>query len=510
MVALVCALAAVAAPAPTRTKLVLTLVVDQFRYDYLTRFRPDYKGGLARLLEKGAVFTNAHYEHFPTVTAIGHATILSGAPPSISGIVGNTWFDRQSGKQVSSVSDPSVKLLGGAGKGAASPHRLLVSTLGDELKMSGKGQSRVIGISIKDRSAILPVGRMADGAYWFDDATGNFVSSTFYFEDLPGWVKDFNQSRLVDKFLNAEWTRAGGTPFRRMTAKAGPAYYKSMESTPFGNEILAMFAERAIESERLGQREAVDLLALSFSANDYVGHSLGPDSAEVRDISLRTDELLGRFLDFVDRSVGLDKVIVVLTADHGVAPMPEVMQSRRMPGGRMTEQSVLDTVQARLTEVFGEGKWVVGNSGPAPYLNHELMRLKKLPEAEVQRVAAEAVRNLPQILRVYTRDQLVSGRVLQDRIDRRVQNGFFYERASDLFVVAKPYWLFEERGTSHGTPFSYDSHVPLVFLGSGIRAGFYNRPAAVNDIAPTLATLLEVETPSGSVGRVLDEMLGGP
>ncbi|MCZ2079880.1 MAG: alkaline phosphatase family protein [Bryobacterales bacterium] len=521
LLSLVLALVAPAAPpevAPqSAPKLILTLVVDQFRYDYLTRFRSDYNGGLARLLTHGAVFSNAHYEHFPTVTAIGHSTILSGATPSISGIVGNEWYDRELNKQVTSVSDSTVQLLGGrAGETGASPRKLLVSTIGDELKMSGKGTPRVIGISIKDRSAILPAGHMADAAYWFDDATGNFVSSTYYFDDLPVWVKAFNSGRAVDRYITKQWSSNSGTAgaapqvFATMPPKPDSAYFKLLERTPFGNEVLELFAEHAIEAEQLGQRGTTDLLSVSFSSNDYVGHGLGPDAPEVRDISIQTDRLFARLLDFVDHKVGLDNVLVIFTADHGVSPLPELMKQRKMPGGRMSARVVLDGVQKAIAAKYGEGNWVIGKSGPAPYFNYQLIRERKLDLAEVQRVAADVVRSIPHIARVYTREQLKNGQILEDRIGRRVRNGFNNERGSDLFIVVEPYWLFEERGTSHGTPYNYDSHVPVIFMGRGIKAGQYNQPIAVNDIAPTLATFLAIETPSGAEGRVLDEMLTAP
>jgi hypothetical protein len=497
------------AAAEKQPKLVLTIIVDQFRYDYLTRFRSSYNSGLARLLAEGAVFSNAYYQHFPTVTAVGHSTILSGATPSVSGIVGNEWYDRELGRQVTSVSDASVPLLGASGKEAASPRKLLVSTVGDELKMSGKGR-KVIGISIKDRSAILPAGHMADAAYWFDGGSGNFVSSGYYFAELPGWVRHFNSSRLADSFTGKEWCpldSPSGKLFLRMASKPGPAYFNSLERSPYGNELVEAFAEQAVKSEGLGRGAAIDLLSVSFSSNDYVGHALGPDSPQVRDISIRTDRLLGKFFHFIDGEIGMQNVLVVFTADHGVAPMPEVMQQRKMPGGRIPEGVVLDAVLKTLTELYGEGQWVVGKSGPAPYLNYDLIRQKKLNGAAVRNAAAEAVRSLPHIFRVYTRDQLAMGQVLNDLVDRRVSNGFNAERAADLFIVAEPYWLFEKSGTSHGTPFNYDSHVPVIFMGAGVKAGSYPERVVVNDIAPTLATMLEVEVPSGSTGRVLAEML---
>ena len=286
-----------AATANRKPKLILAIVVDQFRLDYFYRFAAQYNGGLARLASQGAFFTNAHYEHFPTVTAVGHSTFMTGATPSISGIVGNDWYDRQSGKQVTSVEDPATKLLGGtAAATGSSPHRLLVSTIADELKMSGQA-SKAIGISIKDRSAILPVGRMADGAFWFDNKTGNFVSSTFYFPKLPAWVAQFNDSRAADRYLGREWTSIEdpkAPAFEKITATKDDKYWAEMQRTPFGNELVEELAERAVEAGHLGEDAITDVLSASFSSNDYVGHEFGPDHPRVRDISIRTDRTLAR------------------------------------------------------------------------------------------------------------------------------------------------------------------------------------------------------------------------
>lgn len=244
---LVFSAAACGAPRPQpsdRIKLLLAIVIDQFRYDYLTRFRAGYSSGLARMLDQGAVFTNAHWEHFPTVTAVGHAALLTGSIPAINGIVGNEWFDRERARQVTSVADPTTRLLGAPRESpGSSPRRLLVSTLADELKMSSKGPSRSIGISMKDRSAILPAGRTADGAFWFDSASGNFVSSSYYFDELPAWVRQFNESRAADRYLGVEWAPVGeGKPFRRMAAEAGPGFYESLLRSPYGNELLEQLA----------------------------------------------------------------------------------------------------------------------------------------------------------------------------------------------------------------------------------------------------------------------------
>ncbi|HZT30958.1 MAG TPA: alkaline phosphatase family protein [Bryobacteraceae bacterium] len=499
-VLMLAAMPARAASVPHKPKLLVAIAIDQFRYDYLTRFASEYSGGFRRLMTEGAVFTSARYEHFPTVTAVGHSTFLTGAIPALSGIVGNEWFDRVAGKTVTSVSDETVQMLGGKGDGGASPHRLLVSTVGDELKIADGGKSRVIGISLKDRSAILPSGHMADGAFWFDTKTGHFVSSTYYFADLPGWVKDFNAGSPADRYRGVRWLT------HVLPEEAGEKLYAKLPGSPYGNELLEAIAERAVEAEQLGRREAPDILAVSFSSNDYVGHAYGPDSAEVHDVCLQTDRLFDKFFRFLETRVGRQNLLIVLTADHGVAPVPEVNHARKMPGGRMPGHAVTDAVEAALVQKYGEGKWIVGPSENSLYLNLDLIRQKGLARTEVNLTAAQAARAVPHVFRVYTREQLLSGQAMEDQVGRRVMNGFYGPRSADVYVLLEPYWLFGASGTTHGTTFSYDAHVPVIFMGSGIRPGRYFASIAPNDIAPTLAVILGVETPSGSIGRVLSEM----
>jgi predicted AlkP superfamily pyrophosphatase or phosphodiesterase len=500
-----------AAPAP-KPKLVLAIVIDQFRYDYLLRFRADYNSGFTRLLEHGAVFTDAHYLHSATVTAVGHSTFLTGATPSISGIVANEWYDRQVKQNVTSVSDPDSKLVGlNAARAGSSPRRLLVSTVGDELKMQG-GDSKVIGISIKDRGAILPSGHMADAAYWFDNDSNSWVTSTYYRAELPEWARKVNGEERYKQWLSAKWLpfdakNDAAKPFCTMTKGTDVRYCGSLEATPWGNEMIEEFAERAIDGEKLGLHKSSDVLTVSFSSNDYVGHAVGPDDPAVRDMSIRTDRLLGKLLSYVDRQVGAGNTLVVLTADHGVAPVPEVNQARKMPGGRLKGAAVIEKISAALASRFGAGKWIVGGASTTPYLNLELIAQLKLDPAEVERVAAEAAGSAEHIFRVYTRHDLLAGRVQQDSISRAVSVGFFGPRSGDLFIIQEPYYLFDATGTTHGTPYDYDNHVPILFLGTGIKPGSYSRTVAVNDIAPTVAAILQVETPSGSVGHVLSEIL---
>jgi len=503
--------AASAAFLPKKPRLVLAIVIDQFRYDYLLRFRGDYNSGLAHLLEQGAVFTDAHYLHATTVTAVGHSTFLSGAPPSMSGIIANEWYDREAGASVTSVSDPATKLVGGIPNApGSSPHRLLVSTVGDEVKMQG-ADSKVIGISIKDRSAILPAGHMADGAYWYDPDSNNWVTSTYYRTALPDWARKVNDEHAARQYIGAKWLPFdakddSATPFCTMVAGTDLRYCGGLEATPWGNEMIEDFAERAIAGEDLGHHAGVDILAVSFSANDYVGHAVGPDDPAVRDISIRTDRLLGKLFDYVEQRAGAGNTLVVLTADHGVAPVPEVNQARHMPGGRLDATKVADRITEALTRRFGPGKWLLPGAATMPYLNLKLVSALKLDLGEVERVAAAAAGSVEHIARVYTARDLQSGAVQQDAIGRAFTLSFYGPRSGNLFILQEPYYLFDTTGTSHGTPYVYDTQVPVLFLGPGIKPGTYPGSIAVNDIAPTLAALLGTAQPSGSMGRVLSEM----
>ena len=501
--------AASAPAAATRPKLVVLIVADQFRADYLTRFAAEYNSGLARLLNTGAVFTNAHQDHFPTVTAVGHSVTMTGAIPAVSGIISNEWYDRASASLVTSVSDTSEKPLGAEGSEAASPRRLLVSTVGDELKMSGRSPAKVVGISMKDRAAILPAGHMADGAYWFDHNSGRFVSSTYYFKSLPGWVEAFNARKVPDSYAGKVWTVTGtGKPLSMLASEPGRILYDGIYNSAFGNDLLETFAEAAIDGEKLGQNGGTDILTMSFSSNDAVGHRTGPDSPDAHDICLRTDKAIGALLDAVDKRVGLVNTLVVFTADHGVAPVPEVNQARHMPGGRLGK-TMSQALDKALTDKYGAGHWVLAGLEEFIYLDRAFIESKKLKLEDVQETAAKALLAVPHVDRVFTSEDLRHGRYNQDPIALRVAKGFNERRGGDLYVIFESYWLAGSNasGTSHGMPFNYDSHVPLIFMGPGVKPGRYHSLAAVYNVAPTLATMLEIELPSGAFGRVLEEML---
>jgi predicted AlkP superfamily pyrophosphatase or phosphodiesterase len=350
-----------AARQPLQPKLILAIMVDQLRYDYLTRFGGEFTGGIKRLVDEGAVFTNAHYEATPTVTSVGHSILLTGAPPAMSGIVSNDWWDRAVGKRVTSVSDDSTQLLGATGTGS-SPRKLLQSTVGDELKLSGRG-GKTIGISLKDRSAILPAGHTADGAYWFNGVTGAFVSSTYYFPKLPAWVEAFNRGHPADRYAGRKWLDT------ELPAAPGAGLYASLDATPFSDELLEQLAVSALTSEQLGTSDKVDLLAISYSATDYVGHRFGPDSPEVHDVVKHVDKMIGELLRAAEAQAGAGNVLVVFSADHGVAPVPEVNQERKMPGGRINWPAYAGAAELALAQRWGQGNWFAYSSDGVIYFN---------------------------------------------------------------------------------------------------------------------------------------------
>lgn len=499
--------------APPKPKLVVVVVVDQFRYDYLTRFRHDYHGGLETLLTKGADFTNGFYAQVPTVTAVGHSIMLSGAMPAASGIVGNSWFDRAENKIVTSVCDWNERVIGApqpkesakcTDSDPASPRRLLVSTLGDELR-DAHPESKVIGISIKARGAILPSGHSANGAFWFDDGTGAFVSSSYYMQNLPAWADAFNNQKLAAKYIEQKWD---GFPTWDFHSKGNT--YSKIPASPWGNELIEKFAEAAITGEKLGQRGTTDLLTVSLSSNDYVGHAVGPNAPEVRDMAIRTDQLLGGLFNVIEKNVGMKDTVVVLSADHGVGATPKHDEETHMPGGYV-KGNPEEIVQRALATTFGDGPWLIpGASETSLYINWDTaLKPRKasgepLEEDDLYRVATSALLSSPDlhVARVYTRAELENGEY-GDFIAQAVMNGFNSKRSGDLFIVFEPGWMPGTSGTTHFSPWAYDRHVPMLLMGPGIRPGRYDETVAVNDIAPTLTTLLDVQTPSGSSGHVL-------
>ena len=526
------------APVAKNVRLAVGIVIDQFRYDYLQRFADQFvDGGFRRLLNSGAVFANANYIHTPTYTACGHATFMSGSTPALNAIIGNEWHDRESGKTITSVSDDKgqFKSLGGKdGARAAAPHKMLGTTLGDELRLATNGRAKVIGVSFKDRSAILPAGKRPNAAYWFDLNTGTFASSTYYFNDLPDWVKRFNREQHSNKYFGAKWERLlpvaayqrsalDNAPYEKQAdngytfpytitggeEQLGNKFYKHFEMTPYANEHLWAFAKTAIENEGLGADDTTDLLTISFSANDLLGHQYGPYSQEVQDMTLRTDRLLAELFAYLDKQVGLNNWVMALTADHGVAPIPEQIKEIGH-AGKLSNKAVTDAVQNALAQRFGEDKWVLSLINSNIYLDETVIERRKLNAEEVENVARAALLKFPGIAECFTRTQLVKGQFPQTMIARSVANGFFPERNGNLVIVPQPFFFFGEGRegpviATHGTPYSYDTHVPVIFYGAGIAPGLHYNESSPADIAPTLAALLQLQPPSNNIGHILSE-----
>ncbi len=544
-----------AARQANRPRLVLLIVVDQFRYDYLERFGA-FLGpkGLQRLQREGASWVNTNYDHTPTYTAPGHATMMTGAYPAATGIIGNEWPDRETGKKVTSVTDLNAKILDAAGVEGASPRRLLASTLGDELRMATNARAKVIGISLKDRSAILPAGRHANAAYWFNAQSGSMVSSDYYFKQLPAWVTDFNKARPADKFFRARWDRvlpesdylrsagpdsppwetigniAGDTnafPHTITGGAANPnaAFYGALEYSPFANDLVLAFSEAAITNEQLGQDDDPDVLSVSFSANDYIGHRYGPQSQEVMDVTVRLDRQLSELLDFVDAHVGLRNTVVAFTADHGVAPIPEHAQALGLSGGRIAGPAFMEVIKAAIRERYNPH-----NKSPDPtvdyiyqysdfgklydaflngnlYFNLTALKRDGVRVEEIEQLVGEAGLKVPGVARYFTRTQLLAGAVeSNDPIARRVLHGFYPRRSGNVIFVSEPFqYLAAAIPATHGTPYAYDTHVPLIIMGTRIQPGEYLQPATPCDIAPTLAAILRIQPPSNVTGRILLE-----
>ena len=523
---------------------MLLIAVDQFRYDYLERFGDLFApNGLRRLLNSGASWAECNYDHVPTETAPGHATMLTGAWPSETGIIANLWYDRAEGKSIENVRDDSVHLLGGAAsEPGASPRNLLASTLGDQLKLATVGRARVVGVSSKNRAAILPAGRMADAAYWYSTQTGAFVSSTYYFDRLPDWAAGFNGSKPADKFFGAKWERllpvaeyerrAGpdDAPWEKGTdnrssifphvidgglKEPGPAFYADLDYSPFSNDLVLSFAAAALVNEHLGADDDPDVLTVSFSANDIVGHRYGPYSQEAMDMTLRVDRQIARLLDIVDARVGLSNTVVAFTADHGVAPSPEHATAMHLPGGRINPADLLTAVRSRIKARFGKpgerdttADYVQTFSNYQIYFNRAALDRDNVSAEEIERVTGEALLTVPGVARYFTRTQLLAGAVSSfDAVARRVLHGYNQKRSGDVVVVQEPFKYFSAGGigATHGAPYAYDTHVPLVIMGGGLAPGRYLTPATPADLAPTLARILNVEPPSSATGRVLAE-----
>jgi predicted AlkP superfamily pyrophosphatase or phosphodiesterase len=518
-------------PAPVRPKLVLVLSIDQMRFDYLARFAPLYKGGLRTLADRGAVFSNAKYHHSAAETGPGHAVLLSGQHPSHSGIVANDWWDSYLKKVVNVVDDPFHLPLGGEGR-SASPANALSFTVGDVLKVKNP-LSRVVGVSLKDRSAILMGGRRADAAYWYETAGGKFITSTYYMSEAPTWLVKWNSQRLPDGYAGKPWTRliadegiyekyAGadaiegewdrkdivfphavrGKPPERL-------YYDDFRRTPFADEVTLSAALEAMKAHQLGMDDNTDIFAVGFSATDVVGHTYGAESQEVMDQLLRLDVVLEKLFKEIDNTVGLANTLVVLSADHGSMPLVENLQRAGIEARRASPKVLETAVQQAFERRFPGVNGLMAYFATDIYLDTEVMAQHKLDRKTVEETATRALMSTGLVEKVYTHSDLMSVGDSTDPFLKLFQNAFFQSRTPHLSVLVKKYVYLSSQpgGTGHGTAHEYDRHVPIVFMGAGIKAGTYGAECGPEDIAPTLAHLLGLEYPREFQSRPLTEML---
>jgi predicted AlkP superfamily pyrophosphatase or phosphodiesterase len=504
---------------PRRPKLLLVIVIDQFRYDYLARFRHKFvAGGFNLLLTGGACFADCRYDYATTATGPGHATLLTGAYPNVHGIIGNEWYDHSLRRIVNCVEDPATKLVSGpdaAGeKPGFSPHYLIGSTLGDELRAATDFRSKVVAIALKDRAAVLPGGHSPTAAYWYDSHTGRFVTSTYYMASLPGWVVNFNQNSPAKSYCGQKWAalpESGyGTTFSEFKpspneACPDPKFLGWLERTPYMNEIELAFAEQAIKNEHLGKGDDTDLLTVSLSVNDYIGHGFGPYSAQVGDTTLRTDRDLASFFAELGKLVGLSNVWIAFSADHGVSPTPEFIQAHKLGAGTAQPDSIRKAAEEALSAEFGKGNWIAAVDGAYIYLDSEALIKQHIPVSQAEEVAAAAAASVPGVMAAFTRAQILAGGVPASPLARKVSNSFNGQRGGDVFVVLDPYALPVAglTSTTHGGPWNYDAQVPLILWGGVFKPGIYFQHCQPIDLAATLAAALGLTQPSGSQGNPL-------
>jgi predicted AlkP superfamily pyrophosphatase or phosphodiesterase len=508
-------------------KLIVAIVVDQMRYDYLEKFHEQFAAsGLRMLMERGAFFTSAHYDYAPTVTGPGHASYLSGASPALHGIIGNDWFDRATKKMLNCVEDSSARGVGISGKyGGRSPRNFIGSNFADELRL--RHHSKVVGLSLKDRGAILPAGKKPAGAYWFDSSSGRFATSTYYKTELPNWVEKFNAREIPKSYIGKSWSRlldekfydapspaigagkgdrdsSDPREFTRVIKISKSEGYETIVPTPFGNELLTDFAIAAIEGERLGSTSRPDLLCISYSSTDACGHIYGPYSQEEQDIILRLDGQLESLFKAIEDKIGLKNTIILLTADHGVAPTPESATADGLDAERVNLMDLMAGLSDKITARFGEGKFLLsprlvdGNL----YFNDEALAEKKISSDELAQFIRDWALATGKFYAAYTRNQLLEKRVFGP-IGERIANGFNAQRSGDVVLVLNPFCIAGERstGTTHGSPFSYDTHVPVLMFGARIKPGRYVEPFAITDIVPTLCAVLGLTEPAACMGK---------
>ncbi len=525
-VLLLAALVSLPIPSPASAynghpKLVVVIVIDQFRGDYLERYRDQFSdSGFRLLLDHGAYFPNCNYNYANTRTAPGHSTLFTGAYSNGHGIIANEWWDQKKKKMVTSVEDDATKLVGiSSDKPGASPHNLLADTLGDELKLATQGKSRVFALSLKDRASVLPAGFAGDAAYWIDPASGAWLTSTYYRNDLPKWVQDFNSSR-PQKYWDREWKDAQGTVLRSTThrkSKDGSeaGFYEVVGPTSLANEYEFEFAKELMLYENVGRGPATDLLSISLSPNDILGHQVGPDSPEMQQMALDLDHELADFITFLGHQIGLANVWIALSADHGVSALPDAAKKLRIPAANLDSKKLEADLNAALTAKFSPGHpashpalqpaWFVKLDYPMAWLNQEAFPAH-VHEHDAEAAVGEAMKQAG-LRDYYTKSQLAEGEAPDTPLGRKYLNSYSPEGSWYVIAVPDIYTVGYSKGTDHATPYSYDTHVPLAFYGLPFQAGTYRTSVEPVDLVATLASLLGINAPTHSVGRVLTEAI---
>jgi predicted AlkP superfamily pyrophosphatase or phosphodiesterase len=534
------AFVSIAVHAQDKPKLVVGIVVDQMRQEYLYRFEKKFTaGGFKRLMGDGFMLTNAHYNYVPTYTGPGHASVYTGATPAIHGIIGNDWFDKATKMDVNCVGDENQKPVGDEkGNGDVSPWRMLSSTITDELKLATQKRSKVIGLSLKDRGAVLPAGHMADGAYWFDGPSGKFISSTFYKPALPVWLDQFNATKPADKYFTRDWatllpvdqyTESGPddspyeTKLRRDEPPVFPYKLKEMRpkyassdliaTTAYGADMLLDATQAAIDGEELGKDEVTDFLTISFSSPDIVGHAMGPNSVEIEDVYLRLDRNIEDLLATLDKKVGKGEYVVFLTADHAVADNPQYMKDSKMPAGSFKQAVVEAGLNEYLKKYYKDRKIVNRIINDQIFLNPEAFGGDPKSQGVDLLVATELISqymmSVEGVAIVYSSSTLKAADYGEKGMKGSMARGYNHKRSGDIAYALQPGWLSSSAvtGTTHGSGYTYDTHVPVLFYGWGIKKGKSSQPHAITDIAPTLSVLLRIKFPNGCTGQPITEIV---
>lgn len=517
-----------------KPKLVVGIVVDQMRYDYLTRFWNRFgEDGFKRLVNEGFTFKNNHFNYIPTYTGPGHASVFTGTTPASHGIISNSWFNKFEDKVVYCAGDESVEPVGtGSPVGKMSPHRMLSTTFADENRLHTQMKGKTIGVALKDRGAILPAGHTANAAYWFHGQNeAKWITSTFYMNELPQWVKDFNSSGKAKSFLKTwntleditTYTESGDDendfefgyqgkematfPYDLPKLASQNGQYEIIKATPFGNDLTAEFAKAAIEGEALGQDEITDVLTLSFSSTDYVGHNFGVNSKEIQDTYMRLDLTLADFLKYLDQKIGEGEYTVFLTADHGGVDVPAYLKTRRIPGGYYNDIEAKEKLEAYLKTEFEADSLIHNVSNTQVFLDYKVLAEEDLEFEEVQAKIAHYLLQQPNISRVYTREQLETG-AFDNGLGNLIRQGYHQQRSGDILYVLDPgYIIYPDKGSTHGSGFLYDTHVPLIFYGKGIKKGSTYELSEIPDIAPTVSAFLGIAFPNAATGKPLKQIL---